>query len=105
VKVQRGIREWPIERDESQGPRETETGCSDRQSRGQDPNPDPGTVDAATTERTPCDRVLPDEREDERDARDTMRDIQNSGGGVREEPGHDPRHEESRDRREKREVR
>ena len=105
VEVQRGVGERPIERNEPDGPRHTESGRRGREARSQDPDPDTGPSNPAATQRAACDRVLPDEREDEGHAGDAMRDVQDPGRGIREEPGHDARREERRDRREQGEVR
>src|SRR5439155_24096480 len=70
VKVQRGVRERSIERDESERPRETESGGHDRQGCTEEPDPHSGALNAAAPERSARDRVLPNEGNDERDTRD-----------------------------------
>src|SRR6202007_2337272 len=72
--------------------------------RGPEPNQDPRAANAAAAERTPRDRVLPHERENESDTRDAMRDVQRPRGGIGEQPSHDPRHQQRRDRGEEYEV-
>ena len=82
VKVQRGVRERPIERDEPCRPGETEPRGNDGQAGGREPDPHARSTNTATVQRASCDRVLPDEGEDQSDTRHPMREVEDARGGV-----------------------